>query len=159
MSKISEKLAKLNLNNLTNVRLQLSKSQTVQHYTGDYPNAVYEKTGFINELARVITYPSIRNANSLIDNIRMNDFLLDYERGSNSFMEYVANVLSFNRFEYVDHSLDAWDHKRGQFTISSEFEVPIDLLLKAEQNGLVLGEDWSIYVLTDAGDLELKIND
>lgn len=159
MSKISEKLAKLNLNNLTNVRLQLSKSQTVQHYTGDYSNAVYEKTGFINELAKVVSYPTIRNSNSLIDNLRMNDLLLDYERGSNSFLEYVTDILSNNRFDYVDESLDAWDYKRGQFTISSEFEVPIDLLLKAEQNGLVLGEDWSIYVLTDAGDLELKIND
>jgi hypothetical protein len=99
----------------------------------------------------------LRKNNSLINNLRNNGALDDYERGSFEFEDHVYEAIRENWDEYVEESLEQWDHKRGMCNLTAEVEVPRNLIAEAEEFAFSLGSGWTVHVKTDNGNLELEL--
>jgi len=155
-NKLVEKIKNLNLDPNTPIKLKLSNNRQVFHYTGDYTDEVYKDTNFLYDLSYVVSFEYIRKYNSIINEMRQNNLLDDYERGSFSFDDYIYNLLAENRWDYVQENLEQWDYKRGKLTLEAELEVPAHLLLKALESFMSLDSNWSIFIKTENGILELE---
>lgn len=156
MSKVSEKLKSLNLAENAPVKLKFENKTQVFHYTGDYIDEALEETDVVNELSYLISYEGIRKSNSILNSMRTAGLLDDYERGSFTFDDYVYDLLKEDWQDYVEETLEQWDFKRGMCNLSTEVEVPLNLLAEAESYGFTLGGGWQVYVQTDAGLLEVE---
>lgn len=154
--KITDKLLSVGLDQKQYLSIHLKESCTVFHSSDDYSEVAYNKTNFVQKVADFITQKNIRKSNSLLDSMRDDDLLDDYERGLSKFTEYVYDKLNNNRSDYLKESLETWDYKRGELTLSCNVEVPVYILIEAEKNGFVLDGHWSVYVPTDFGTLEIK---
>ena len=80
----------------TEVTLKLKDEIVVSHYDGDYMAKALRDSNFANNLACIIARPEIRKHNSLIEQMRDQDLLDDYERGSFKFESYVTKILEDN---------------------------------------------------------------
>ena len=91
-----------------------------------------------------------RNGN-VIQHLRDNDFLDEYERGSFAFEDYLAETLTENFYdtELIEHSTEKYDHKRGFCTLTAQVEIPIANFM--EVNPMVIG--WNVSVETENGTL------
>lgn len=154
--KITDKLLDVGLDQKQKIIIRLQESCTVFHSSDDYSQVAYNKTNFVQKVTDLITQKDIRKSNSLLNSLRDNDLLYDYERGLLKFPEYVYDKLNDNRSDYLSESLEAWDYKRGELTLSCDVEVPVYILIEAEKSGFVLDGHWSVYVPTDFGTLEIK---
>ena len=84
----------------------------------------------------------------------LEEYLEDYERGSDSFAEYIAETLSENFYDVdlIEHSTEKYDHKRGFCTLTAEVNVPIGNLLATKP---YISSEWVVSVQTPAGRLTL----
>ena len=155
--KLSKKLKSLNLAESAPVKLKYSSGTQVAHYTGDYIDEALEETNVVRELAYVASYEGLRKYNSVINSMRVDSLLDDYERGSFNFDDYVYDVINQNWQDYIEETLEQWDYKRGKCLLTAEIEVPLNLLLEAESCGLSLNREWAVLVQTDAGLLEVEV--
>jgi hypothetical protein len=155
-NKITNALNKLNLSENANVTLKYKTGTQVFHYTGDYLDGAFNETNALYDVARVVAHEGIRKHNSLINNLRNNGALDDYERGSFEFEDHVYEAIREDWSEYVEESLEQWDHKRGMCNLTAEVEVPRNLIAEAEQFAFSLGPCWTVNVRTDNGNLELE---
>ena len=73
---------KLNLKSDAEVTLRYENGRQVFHYTGDYLDEVFQETNAIADVAHLVSYDGIRKSNSVINDLRINGALDDYERGS-----------------------------------------------------------------------------
>jgi len=156
-NKITTALNKLNLSENANVTLKYKAGAQVFHYTGDYLDEAFNETQALHDVARLVAWEGIRKHNSLINNLRSNGALDDYERGSFEFEDHVYQAIRENWDEYVEESLEQWDHKRGMCNLTAEVEVPRNLIAEAEEFAFSLGSGWTVNVKTDNGNLELEL--
>lgn len=156
MSKLSEKLKSLKLAEDAPVKLRYSGTTQVNHYTGDYIYEALEDTGVLDQLAYAVSYEDVRKYNSVLNTMRRFGMLDDYERGSFNFYAYVKDIISDNWNDFIDERLEQWDSKRGMCKMSAEFEVPLNLLIEAEENGFCLSENWLALVQTEDGIMEVE---
>ena len=154
---VFEKLNDLNLPDDTKVTLSLSEGTDVfVHNETDVDTALSE-TSVVDNVAELITTPglslSTRWGENPIQTLRDQDLLDDYERGSESFTEFVAETIGENFYdqEFVEHSTERYDHKRGFCTLSAEFEVELKHFLDTQP--FVYG--WQVSVPTENGTLTL----
>jgi len=89
----------------------------------------------------------------VLNSLREEGYLEDYERGSYGFAEYIAEKLEENFYdqEFIEHSTERYDHKRGFTTLSADVKVSVKNLLHATP---YLG-GWTASVQTEAGTLTL----
>ena len=95
-NKITTALNKLNLSENANVTLKYKAGTQVFHYTGDYLDEAFNETQALYDVARLVSWEGIRKHNSLINNLRSNGALDDYERGSFEFEEHVYQAIREN---------------------------------------------------------------
>jgi len=113
------------------------------------------ETEVINEFASLVAQRKLDARNrwngNIIEHLRAEDYLDDYERGSDSFAEYIAETLSENFYdvELIDHSTEKYDHKRGFCTLTAQVEIPFANFV--EVNPFIAG--WTVSVETDNGTL------
>jgi len=143
-NELTNKLNKLNLANDAEVTLRYENGRQVFHYTGDYLDEVLQETN------------GIRKHNSVINDLRNNGALDDYERGSFTFEDHVYEAVKNDWYDYIEESVEQWDHKRGMCNVSAEVKVPLNLLAEAEEFGFTLDNAWKVFVRTDAGVLEVE---
>jgi len=155
-SGLTQKLNKLSLARDAEVTLRYENGQQVMHYTGDYLNKVFEDTNVIGEVAHLVSYDGVRKSNSIINDLRINGMLDDYERGSFTFEDYVYDAVKNDWYDYIEESVEQWDYKRGMCNVFAEVKVPLNLLAEAEDCGLTLDNAWRVFVRTDAGVLEVE---
>lgn len=156
-NKITTALNKLNLSENAYVTLKYKAGAQVFHYTGDYLDDALSETNALYDVANVVAHQGIRKHNSLINNLRSNGALDDYERGSFDFEDHVYEAIREDWSEYVEESLEQWDHKRGMCNLTAEVEVPRNLIAEAEEFAFSLGSGWTVHVRTDNGNLELEL--
>jgi hypothetical protein len=154
-NKITNALNKLNLSENANVTLKYKTGTQVFHYTGDYLDEAFNETNALYDVANVVSHEGIRKHNSLINNLRDNGALDDYERGSFEFEDHVYQAIREDWSEYIEETLEQWDHKRGMCNLATEVEVPRNLIAEAEEFAFTLGAGWTVHVRTDAGNLEV----
>ena len=88
------------------------------------------ETNVINEFATLIAQSKLdarnRWSGNILEHLRNEYYLDDYERGSFAFEEYLADILSENFYDVdlIDYSTEKYDHKRGFTTLTAQVEIP-----------------------------------
>ena len=121
-----KKIQALNLGDDTSVNLTWEEGCDVHHYTDDQLDQAMCETGIADTLAEVITSgPLYTNGNEILDEMRDEGLLDDYERGTEDFTSFVAEVIASEHWNYdwLDYSTEKYDHKRGFTTFTLDFNV------------------------------------
>ena len=153
-----DKLREMNLDGSSKVVLSTEGGSEIVHYTGeDYEGETVTETGIATNLANLVTSTYLAN-NSIIEELRDEGCLDDYERGSYEFESYVAAAIAENWHEYgfLSVSTDHWDHKRGYTNVSAELEITLNELLTADKESSYLFSGWDIAVETPMGVLNVE---
>ena len=150
------KLREMNLDVSSNVTLSTKGGAEVVHYTGeDYEGETIDETGIHHMMANIITSTHLPN-NDLIEEMRYNGALDDYERGSFEFEDYVAGVIRGDWYEYMDVNTEHYDHKRGYTSVKAEVKLTLGELLKADSENPSMFSSWEVAVQTPMGVLNVE---
>ena len=126
------------------------------HNETEVDDAINE-TSVIYDFASLIadTKLDARNrwSGNIIQHLRDNDFLDEYERGSFAFEDFLTETLTENFYdtELIEYSTEKYDHKRGFCTLSAEVEIPYGNLTQAQPD--LFG--WDVVVETPLGTLNI----
>ena len=128
---VVKRLQSLNLEEDAMVTLTFKEGTDVfVHNESEVEDAMNE-TSVINEFAALIAQSKLDARNrwngNVIEHLRAQDFLDDYERGSFGFEEYLAETLSENFYdtELIEYSTEKYDHKRGFTTLTAQVDIPV----------------------------------
>lgn len=147
------KLQSLRLADDAMLTLTYEEGADVFHYTGNEVEDAIGETSVIQEFASLISDSKLDARNSwhgnILEYLRGEDLLEDYERGSGNFDEYLAEVLTDNFYDIdmIEHSTEKYDHKRGFTTLTAEVQVPASNYLEVVP--FITG--WTISVETEVG--------
>lgn len=153
---VVKRLQSLNLAEDTMIHLTYEEGTEVfVHNETEVEDAINE-TNVISEFASLIaqTKLDVRNswAGNVIQHLRAERYLEDYERGLDSFAEYLAEVLTENFYdlELIEYSTEKYDYKRGFTTLTAEVEIPYANFVEVNPWGI---SGWKVSVKTDNGTL------
>ena len=152
---ITKKLIELNLDPDAMVNLSYSEGADVFHFNETEIDTALSETSVVNEFASLIANTKLDARNrwngNIIQHLRAEDYLEDYERGSYAFEDYIAEAITDNFYdvELIDYSTEKYDHKRGFTTLTAEVEVPVANFIEVDP--FVSG--WTVSVQTDNGTL------
>ena len=152
---VVKRLQSLNLDDDAMVTLTREEGTDVfVHNETEVEDAINE-TSVIYDFATLIADTKLDARNrwngNIIQHLRDNDFLDEYERGSFAFEDFLAETLTENFYdtELIEYSTEKYDHKRGFCTLTAQVEVPFGNFV--EVNPFVSG--WTVSVETDNGTL------
>ena len=150
------KLREMNLDGTSKVTLSTDGGAEIIHYTGeDYEGETIDETGIAGSLASLITSPHLPN-NDVIEQMRDDGALDDYERGSFEFEEYVTAAIRGDWYEYLEVSTEHYDHKRGYTSVKAEMDITLNELLQADSKSPYLFSGWEVAVQTPMGVLNVE---
>ena len=124
------------------------------HNETEVEDAISE-TSVINEYAALIAHRKLDARNrwcgNVVEHLRGEDYLEDYERGTYGFEEYLAETLADNFYDtdLIQYSTEKYDHKRGFCTLTAEVEIPYVNLVEVDP--YIAG--WKVSVETENGTL------
>jgi len=152
---VVKRLQSLNLPEDAMVTLTLEEGTDVfVHNETEVEDAINE-TSVIYDFASLIANTKLdarnRWSGNIIQHLRDNDFLEEYERGSFAFEDFLAETLTENFYdtELIDYSTEKYDHKRGFTTLSAQVEIPLTNFVEIDPS--VSG--WTVSVETNNGTL------
>lgn len=124
-----ESLKNLGVLPTDNVILSYNDTSEVM-YNGDYMDQALGDTGMLDRLTSAILETPLYNNNHILNTMREEGYLDEYERGDNNFYNFVRETIEVYYPEHcwIDEELITFDHKRGQVNLSFSFEVPLSLL-------------------------------
>ena len=152
---VVKRLQKLKLPEDAMVTLTLEEGTDVFVHNETEVEDAMNETSVINEFAALIAQSKLdarnRWSGNIIQHLRNEDYLEDYERGSHGFEEYLAATLSENFYdiELIEYSTEKFDHKRGYTTLTAQVHVPVTNFVEVDP--FVSG--WTISVETENGTL------
>jgi len=152
---VLKRLQSLNLPEDAMITLTLEEGTDVFVHNETEVEDAMNETSVIHDFASLIANTKLDARNrwngNIIQHLRDNDFLDEYERGSFSFEDFLADSLSENFYdqELIEHSTEKYDHKRGFCTLTAQVEVPFSNF--AEVNPMIIG--WNVSVETENGTL------
>ena len=159
MANIFENLKNLNLEEGAIVTLTYEQGADVFHFNETEIETAISETDVVSQFAEMIATPGLDardgwSETSIIENLRNEGLLDDYERGAGNFSEYITEMISDNFYdvELIDYSTEKYDHKRGFTTLTATVKVPVENLLACAP--LIYG--WKAQVATNAGVLTLS---
>ena len=152
---VVKRLQSLNLSEDAMVTLTFREGTDVfVHNESEVEDAMNE-TSVINEFAALIAHSKLdarnRWSGNVLEHLRAQDFLNDYERGSFGFEEYLAETLSENFYDtdLIEYSTEKYDHKRGFTTLTAQVDVPVSNFVEVNPFIAV----WQVSVETKNGTL------
>jgi hypothetical protein len=144
MSDFVNKLRELNVDTNTFVTLSYTEGNDVWHINEDHVSDSVHETATAGLLASLLASgipvyggwgtPSV--GDDILNNLRDNGELDDYERGEEYFEEYITERLVETIYdgEYsLDYSTEQYDYKRGRCDISTEVQVRISDIFNADE--------------------------
>ena len=152
---ITNKLKSMNLPEDAVVTLTYEEGTDVFVHNETEIDDAMSNTSVISEFAALIAQSKLdarnRWSGNVLEHLRAENYLDDYERGSYNFEEYLAETLSENFYdtELIDYSTEKYDHKRGFTTLTAQVEVPVSNFI--EVNPILFG--WKVAVETEDGTL------
>ena len=153
-----DKLREMNLAVSSKVVLSTEDGAEIVHYTGeDYEGETIRESGIANSLACLVTSQHLPN-NTIIEEMRGDGLLDDYERGSYEFKEYVTEAIAENGYELGLLEVDTkhYDHKRGYTNVKAELEITLGELFAAAKESPYLFSGWGVAVETPMGVLNVE---
>jgi len=152
---VVKRLKSLNLANDAMVTLTYEEGTDVfVHNETEVEDAINE-TSVINEYAALIAHSKLdarnRWSGNVLEHLRAQDYLDDYERGTYGFEEYLAETLSENFYDtdLIEYSTEKYDHKRGYTTLTAAVDVPVSNFVEVDP--FITG--WQVSVETANGTL------
>ena len=154
-----QKLKKLNLPEDAVATLTYEDGCDVVHYNETHIDTAISETSVIEEFASIVSNSRLKASSrwtgEVLSHMREEGYLDEYERGSFAFEEFIAETISENFYdlEFIEHSTERYDHKRGFTTLTAEVQVPVKNLI--EESPLISG--WTVSVETDSGKLSFEV--
>ncbi len=156
--KLSDIFDKLGVNPETTVSLTYTDDADVFHFRGDAEETAVAETGTIEALVDAAR-SGIKFQEDLIEDMRDQDHLEDYERGDFDFESYCTEKIVENFYDYYDYiecSTEQYDHKRGNTTVTATLTSTVGWLL-SEENGVNNLSGWKAEFSTDNGNMTIEI--
>jgi len=128
------------------------------HYTGEAEETAVSETGTIEALVDAAR-SGVKFNENLIEDMRDQDHLENYDRGDFDFQNYCTEVITENFYDYHDYiecSTEQYDHKRGSTTVTATLTVTVANLLE-EESGLDSLNGWKAEFLTDTGNMTIEL--
>ena len=123
-----EKIKALGVEDDTKVNFSIEEGAEVFHFNETHIETAMGETGFAYTLAEAITSGVLyENGNEILDEMREEGLLDEYERGDEAFTDFVSEVIESElwNFGWIEHSTEKYDHKRGFTELSAEFDIPL----------------------------------
>ena len=152
---ITQKIKNLNLADDAIVTLSYSEGTDVFVHNETEIETALSETDVVSSLASLIAtrglHVSSRWSGQIIESLREGGHLDEYERGSFTFEDYLTEFLTENFYDqdFIDHSTEKYDHKRGFCTLSTEVQVSAKDIVSASPTL----SGWSISIPTENGTL------
>ena len=160
MNSIISKIKNLNLSSDTKVTMTYEGATDVFVHNETAIDTAIADTDVISTLAELITEHPKLNASTkygestggILNHLRSEGHLEDYDRGEFYFTDFVAEVITENFYDldFIDSSVHAYDYKRGECTLSTEVITTVGNLLAEEDVSL---SAWTVSVPTENGTL------
>ena len=120
-------------------------------------------TDVVNSFVSLITTPGLRVSSrwsgEIMESLRSDGHLDDYERGSFTFEDYLTEFFTENFYdqEFIEYSTEKYDHKRGFTTLTCSFSSRAsDVLSNLGEYGTTLS-GWQARVKTPTGTLTFDV--
>ena len=125
-----DKIKALGATDETTVKFSWEEGCDVFHYNETHVETALGETGAAYVLAEAITdqfSAFYGKGNSVLDEMREDGLLDEYERGDEAFTDFVAEVIgeSFYDYDWIEQSTQRFDHKRGWTDLSMELSAPL----------------------------------
>lgn len=156
--KLMDVFNKLEVGENVDVTLTYEDSADVFHFRGDAEETAASETSTIEELVSAAR-SGVEFTSDLIEEMRDQDHLEDYERGDFDFENYCSEVLRENFYEYcgfIDFETEQYDHKRGCTTVTATLESTVGMLRESE-NGFDSLRGWKAEFSTGNGNMTVEI--
>jgi hypothetical protein len=152
---IVTKLQSLNLADDAMIHLTYEEGADVfVHNETEVEDAINE-TSVIYEFASLVaqTKLDVRNrwSGNILEHLRNESYLDDYERGTFGFENFIAETIRDNFYDVdlIEYSTEKYDYKRGFTTLTAEVDIPLANFVQVDPN--VTG--WKVSVETENGTL------
>jgi hypothetical protein len=152
---IVKRLQSLNLAEDAMIHLTYEEGADVfVHNETEVEDAINE-TSVIYEFASLVaqTKLDVRNrwSGNILQHLRNESYLDDYERGTFDFENFIAETIRDNFYDVdlIEYSTEKYDYKRGFTTLTAEVDIPFANFVQVDPN--VTG--WKVSVETDNGTL------
>ena len=155
---IINKLQSLNLPADAIVNLGYSEGTDVFVHNETEIDDALSYTDVVSTFASLVATPglnvSTQFGGDVLESLRSEGHLDDYERGSHGFEDYIGQFLTDNFYdqEFIEHSTEKYDHKRGFCTLSTDVQVLASEIVS--QAPFLSG--WEVSVQTENGTLTLE---
>jgi len=146
------KLKSSGLSSTDKITLTYQTGGDVVHAWDGYEEEVLHETGFANTVAELVSTSGFKN--SVIQDMRDNDYLDDYPRDHSGFQEFVSEVITENFWdmEFIERSTERYDYKRGFFNLEANVETTVGDVLSTPEYAFT---GWSTTVNTSLGTLNI----
>ena len=147
-----KKIKSLGVEDDVKVNFSYEEGADVFHYTDTALETAMGETGFAYTLAEAITGGILyKKGNGILEEMRDEGLLDEYERGDEAFTDFVADVISEEHWNYdwFEYSTEKYDHKRGYTSLSAEFDVRLGDL----KDEFLPLSGWQVSVQTPNGHL------
>ena len=154
MSSLSEKLTSLNLASDAMAVLTYSDGVDVFVHNETEVETALSETDVVEQFSELLATPRLNvytlYGDNVMSELRDGYYLDEYERDY-TFADYLTETIKENiyEFDFIDRSVEKYDHKRGFCTLTAEVKVSVSDLL--EKNPLLFW--WNVSVKTDNGTL------
>ena len=151
---IINKLKEANLDSDTRVKLRSEYGEDVVHAWDSYESEVISNSDLVSDLTELALHPSNRST-YILDDLRNDGLLDDYERGSYEFEEYVHDTImeEYNNYGWIETETEQYDYKRGHCTAYIEYDTTVGNLLENLHD--FDWDSWSAEVDTNLGALKI----
>ena len=133
---VVKRLQTLNLKPDAMINLKYEEGADVFHYNETEVETALSETTVVSEFASLIAQSGLdvrtRWQGNVLEHLRSEDYLEDYERGSFEFEDYLADTITENFYdvELIEYSTEKYDHKRGFTTLTAEVQIPYENFMK-----------------------------
>lgn len=152
---VVKKLQSLNLSEDALVTLTYEEGTDVFVHNETEVEDAMNNTSVIGEYAALIAHRKLdarhRWSGNVLQHLRDQDYLEEYERGTYSFEEFLTETLSENFYDHelIEYSTEKYDYKRGFTTLTAAVDVPVSNFVEVDP--FITG--WTISVETENGTL------
>lgn len=125
-----DKIKALGATDETTVNFSWEEGCDVFHYNETHVETALSETNAVYVLAEAIADKFgvfYNKGNSILDEMREDGLLDEYERGEGYFTDFVAEVIgdSFYDYDWIEQSTQRFDHKRGWTDLSMALSAPL----------------------------------
>jgi hypothetical protein len=156
---VVKRLQSLNLSEDALITLTYEEGTDVFVHNETEVEDAMNNTSVISEYAALIAHSKLdarhRWSGNVLQHLRAQDYLEEYERGTYGFEEFLTETLSENFYDHelIEYSTEKYDYKRGFTTLTAAVDVPVSNFV--EVNPFVSG--WTVSVETENGTLSFDV--